>query len=80
MDKNHEARRAILHNIQQEFNAPLAAIGQLVERITVVQEDQQATLLAQLRQESSRLMGLTDNLQLLTRLELEEWQPAIHTC
>lgn len=58
------------------MNAPLAAIGQLVDRITTDNEDQQATLLAQLRQESSRLMGLTDNVQLLTRLELQEWQPA----
>ncbi|MGL9773982.1 MAG: hypothetical protein ACR5LG_08855 [Sodalis sp. (in: enterobacteria)] len=76
LDKNHEAWRAILNNIQQELNALLAAIGQLVERITVVQEDQQVTLLAQLRQESTRLMGLTNNLQLLTHLELQKWQPA----
>ncbi|MFT4466046.1 MAG: ATP-binding protein [Sodalis sp. (in: enterobacteria)] len=76
LDKNHEALRAILNNIQQELNTPLAAIGLLVDRITASQEEQQAALLAQLRQESSRLMGLTDNLQLLTRLELQEWQPA----
>lgn len=76
LDKNHEARQAILNNIQQELNAPLAVIGLLVDRITASQEEQQVALLAQLRQESSRLMGLTDNLQLLTRLELQEWQPA----
>lgn len=74
LNKNHQARRSILKNLQQELTEPLLAINALVD--TLIAGDRQPGLLVQLKEESTRLTALVDNLRLLTRLEMQDWQPA----
>lgn len=76
LSKNHQARRAILKNFQQELNQPLLAINTLTDQLLAAgAEDERQRLLLALKDEAGRLMALFDNLRLLTQLELQDWQP-----
>ncbi|NDL65258.1 phosphotransferase RcsD [Acerihabitans arboris] len=74
--KNHQARRAILTNFQDELNQPLVAINELTDALANAATDQdRERCLAELKNESSRLAALFDNLRLITALEIQDWQP-----
>jgi two-component system sensor histidine kinase RcsD len=76
LTKNHQARRAILKNFQQELSQPLMEITTLTDHILLAAtEDERQRLLLALQDEANQLVALFDNLRLLTLLELEEWQP-----
>lgn len=76
--KNHQARRAILTNFQDELSRPLLMINQLTDALLhAVTDDDRARCLADLKSESTRLAALFDNLRLLTALEIQDWQPSL---
>ncbi len=75
LNKNHQARRAILTNLQKEVNQPLLAINELTDAVLHAAEpDGRDRYLVRLKSESSRLQALFDNLRLLTALEIQDWQ------
>lgn len=74
--KNHQARRAILTNFQDELSRPLLVINELTDALAqAVTDDDRTRCLSDLKNESSRLAALFDNLRLLTALEIQDWQP-----
>ncbi|WP_413723321.1 phosphotransferase RcsD [Sodalis sp. RH23] len=74
--KNHQARRAILTNFQNELSRPLMVINELTDALEHAATDEdRKRCLAGLKCESSRLAALFDNLRLLTALEIKDWQP-----
>lgn len=76
-DKNVQARKLMLHNLGIELNQPVRQIHELAERLrTPSDEEQRQTLLNQLNLASSSVLGLIENITLLTRLETQEWQPS----
>ena len=75
-DKNVQARKLMLHNLGIELNQPVRQMHDLVERLRDrPDEQQQQALLGQLTAESASVLGLIDNITLLTRLETQDWQP-----
>ncbi|MEA9389184.1 phosphotransferase RcsD [Acerihabitans sp. TG2] len=75
LNKNHQARRAILSNLQHELNQPLLAINTLADGVLhAANPDERERYLVRLQTESSRLQALFDNLRLLTTLEIQDWQ------
>ncbi len=77
LNKNQQARRAILTNFQDELNQPLLAINELIDGLAQAgDEDLRQRFLDGLQAESSRLSQLFDNLRLLTALEIQDWRPA----
>ncbi len=75
-DKNVQARKLMLHNTGIELNQPVRQMHDLVERLRDrPDEQQQQALLGQLTAESASVLGLIDNITLLTRLETRDWQP-----
>ena len=69
-DKNVQARKLMLHNTGIELNQPVRQMHDLVERLRDrPDEQQQQALLGQLTAESASVLGLIDNITLLTRLE-----------
>ncbi|VXC92180.1 phosphotransfer intermediate protein in two-component regulatory system with RcsBC [Enterobacterales bacterium 8AC] len=76
-DKNVQARKLMLHNLGIELNQPVQQMHELAERLrTPSDEEQRQTLLSQLNLASSSVLGLIENITLLTRLETQEWQPS----
>ena len=76
LNKNHQARRAILTNLQHELDQPLEHIIGLVDALLPAgDEDTRQRLLTSLKNEAGQLTTLFDNLRLLTQLELQDWQP-----
>ncbi|MFI8416885.1 phosphotransferase RcsD [Serratia sp. NPDC078593] len=79
-DKNVQARKLMLHNLGIELNQPIGHIHSLADRLrTQPDRQQQQTLLEQLVTESDSVLGLIDNITLLTRLETQDWQPSRQT-
>lgn len=75
--KNHQARRAILTNFQDELNQPLLAINELTDALVHADnEDNRNRTRWALKTEAARLTTLFDNLRLLTALDIQDWQPA----
>ncbi len=76
-DKNVQARKLMLHNLGIELNQPVRHMHDLVDRLRnrPDEEQQQQALLGQLTAESASVLGLIDNITLLTRLETQDWQP-----
>ncbi|MGB8664576.1 MAG: phosphotransferase RcsD [Serratia inhibens] len=76
-DKNVQARKLMLHNLGIELNQPVRQMHDLADRLrTQPDEEQQQTLLNQLVAESASVLGLIENITLLTRLETQDWQPS----
>jgi len=76
-DKNVQARKLMLHNLGIELNQPVRQMHDLADRLrTQPDEEQQQTLLNQLVEESASVLGLIENITLLTRLETQDWQPS----
>jgi two-component system sensor histidine kinase RcsD len=76
-DKNVQARKLMLHNLGIELNQPIRQLQGLTDRLrTQADPEQQQNLLDQLAVESSSVLGLIDNITLLTRLETHDWQPS----
>ncbi|MGJ5869602.1 phosphotransferase RcsD [Serratia sp. OLHL2] len=75
-DKNVQARKLMLHNLGIELNQPVRQMHDLVDSLhNQPDEEQQQALLGQLTAASSSVLGLIDNITLLTRLETQDWQP-----
>lgn len=78
-DKNVQARKLMLHNLGIELNQPVRQMHDLVDRLrTQADEEQQQALQKQLAVQSSTVLGLIENITLLTRLETQDWQPSRH--
>lgn len=78
-DKNVQARKLMLHNLGIELNQPVRQMHDLADRLrTQADEEQQQALLKQLTVQSSTVLGLIENITLLTRLETQDWQPSRH--
>ncbi|VEI20381.1 Sensor-like histidine kinase RcsD [Serratia plymuthica] len=76
-DKNVQARKLMLHNLGIELNQPVRQMHDLADRLrTQPDEERQQTLLNQLVAESASVLGLIENITLLTRLETQDWQPS----
>ncbi|MBL1188493.1 phosphotransferase RcsD, partial [Escherichia coli] len=78
-DKNVQARKLMLHNLGIELNQPVRQMHDLADRLrTQPDEEQQQALLTELTAQSSSVLGLIENITLLTRLETQDWQPSRH--
>ncbi|TKI04790.1 phosphotransferase RcsD [Martelella alba] len=76
LNKNHQARRAILSNLQHELDEPLREMtGQVDELLCADDEQTRRHLLASLKFAAGQLRVLFDNVRWLTQLELQDWQP-----
>ncbi|CAI2516463.1 Sensor-like histidine kinase RcsD [Serratia ficaria] len=76
-DKNVQARKLMLHNLGIELNQPVRQMHDLADRLRhQPDEEQRQALLNQLTAESSSVLGLIENITLLTRLETQDWQPS----
>ncbi|WON75624.1 phosphotransferase RcsD [Serratia sp. UGAL515B_01] len=79
-DKNVQARKLMLHNLGTELNQPVYQMHSLIGSLHgQTDEEQQKTIVKQLHSVSSSVLGLIDNITLLTRLETQNWQPANHS-
>ena len=75
-DKNVQVRKLMLHNLGIELNQPVRQMHDLVDSLrSQPDQEQQQALLGQLTAASSSVLGLIDNITLLTRLETQDWQP-----
>lgn len=69
----------MLHNLGIELNQPVRQMHDLADRLrTQPDEEQQQVLLTELTAQSSSVLGLIENITLLTRLETQDWQPSRH--
>lgn len=76
-DKNLQARKLILHNLGNELNQPLNSLNHLVHKLpnAIVKNQQSQLIINQLIDESDSVLSLINDITLLTRLEMQDWQP-----
>ncbi|CFR03461.1 phosphotransferase RcsD [Yersinia kristensenii] len=79
-DKSLQARKLMLHNLGIELNQPLTNLNQTAKALQNTTDlALQYELTAKLVEQSESIIELVDNITLLTRLEIQDWQPEQHS-
>jgi two-component system sensor histidine kinase RcsD len=79
-EKNLQARKLMLHNLDIELNQPINTLNQIAHKLQISTDPQlQQDLAVKLVEQSDAISELIDNITLLTRLETLDWPTEQHT-